>query len=159
VVSGAAEVVVCVHSDKLGTGVSGQGTIDLFSSLGMHDEFETPFGLHYSALAGLMTQRYMHETETTLRQLAAVNVSNRKWAQLNPNAMFRKDLTIEEVLSAKVLSEPLTTLSSNVFADGGSAFVVTSEDRARELTDRPAYVLGHGSRVTHYSVTQDTDIS
>ena len=159
VVSGAANHVLCVHSDKLGTGVTGQESIDLFSSLGMHDEWETPFGLHYSALAGLITQRYMYETGTTVEQLAAVNVSNRKWAQLNPNAWFRKDLTVEDVLASKMLSEPIRTFDSNVFCDGGSAFIVTTADRARELTDRPVYLLGHGSRVTHFSLTQTSDIT
>ncbi len=58
-----------------------------------------------------------------------------------------------------MLSEPIRTLDSNVLSDGGSAFIVTSVERARELTDRPVYVLGHGSRVTHFSITQEPDIT
>lgn len=159
VLAGLARAVLCVHSDKLGTGLPPQDGIDLFSTLGISEEWETPFGLHFSAVAGLTTQRYMHETGTTAEQLAAVCVSNRKWAELNPNAMFRTPLSVEEVLSSKVLSTPLHAKESNMLADGGSAFIVASAERARELTRTPVYVLGTGSRVTHYTLTQEADLS
>lgn len=156
---GMARYVLCVHADKLGTGVSAQGGIDLFSTAGISKEWEVPFGMHYSAIAGLITQRYMFETGTTAEQLASVCVSNRKWAQLNPNAMFRKPLSIEEVLASKMLSTPLRAKESNMLADGGSAFIITSADRAREITDRPVYILGEGSRVTHFALSQEPDLT
>lgn len=156
---GLARCVLCVHSDRLGTGVTGQGGIDLFSTAGISKEWEAPYGLHYSAIAGLVTRRYMFETGTTEEQLASVCVSNRKWAELNPNAMFRKPLTVEEVMASKMLSTPLRAKESNVLADGGAAFVVTSAERARELTDRPVYLLGEGSRVTHFALSQEPDLT
>jgi acetyl-CoA acetyltransferase len=159
VIAGLARAVLVVHSEKLGTGLPPQDGIDLFSTLGISEEWETPFGLHFSAVAGLTTQRYMHETGTTAEQLASVCVSNRKWAELNPNAMFRKPLSVDEVLSSKMLSTPLHAKESNMLADGGSAYIVTSAERARGLTRTPVYVLGTGSRVTHYSLTQDADLS
>lgn len=159
VITGLARAVLCVHSEKLGTGLPPQEGIDLFSTLGISEEWETPFGLHFSAVAGLITQRYMYETGTTAEQLASVCVSNRKWAALNPHAMFRKPLSVDEVLASKMLSTPLHAKESNMLADGGSAFVVTSADRARDLTRTPVYVLGTGSRVTHYTTTQDADLT
>jgi len=159
IVTGVSRYVLCLHADQLGTGVSAQGGIDLFSTAGISREWEAPFGLHYSAVAGLITQRYMYETGTTAEQVAAVCVSNRKWAELNPNAMFRKPLTIEEVLTSKMLSTPLHAKESNMLADGGSAFIVTSAERAKDLTDRPAYLLGDGSRVTHFALSQEPDLT
>jgi acetyl-CoA acetyltransferase len=157
--SGIAKNVLCVYSEKLGTGLSGQAGIDLFAYAGIHREWEVPFGQHYSTVAGLVTNRYKYETGTTDEQITAVQVSNRKWAELNPNAMFRKPLTIEEVMNSKVLATPIHAKHSNMLADGGAAFVVTSAERARDLTEKPVYLLGSGGRVTHHSLSQEADIT
>jgi acetyl-CoA C-acetyltransferase len=157
--TGRARAVLFVHTDKLGTGVTAQGGIDLFSTAGISAEWEVPFGQHYSTVAALATTRYKYETGCTDEELSAVCVSNRKWAQLNPHAFFRTPLTIEEVMSSKMLSTPLRAKQSNMLFDGGGAFVVTSADRARELTDRPAYVLGDGGVVTHFAYSQEADLT
>jgi acetyl-CoA C-acetyltransferase len=159
IATGTSKAILFLHADKLGTDVDAQAGIDLFATAGISKEWEMPYGLHYSAVAGLITQRYMHETGTTAEQLAAACVSNRKWAELNPNAMFRKPLTVEEVLASKMLSTPLHAKESNMLADGGSAFVVTSAERARDLTERPVFCLGEGSRVTHYALSQEPDLA
>jgi acetyl-CoA C-acetyltransferase len=159
VISGAAKCILCVHSEKLATGVSMQGGIDLFSTAGIAKEWEVPFGQHYSSVAALATQRYKYETGTTDEQLAAICVSNRKWAELNPNAMFRKPLTIEEVLTSKMLSTPLRSKQSNMLADGGAAFIVMSAEKAGNYTDKPVYLLGSSSRVTHFVYSQEPDLT
>ncbi len=157
--SGIAGNVLCVHADKLGSGLSGQGGIDLFSQAGISVEWEVPYGQHYSSIAALSTARYLYETGCTEEHMAAVCVSNRKWAELNPNAAFRKPLSLEEVLESKMLSSPLRAKQSNMLFDGGSAFIVTSAEQAPHLTDKPAYLLGLGSRVTHFVFSQEPDIT
>jgi acetyl-CoA acetyltransferase len=159
IASGAAKNILCVHADRLGTGVTAQGGIDLFSTAGISAEWEVPYGQHYSTIAALTTMRYKYETGCTDEHMAAVCVSNRKWAELNPNAFFRKPLTIEEAMSSKMLSTPLRAKHSNMLFDGGSAMVLTSTERARDLTDRPVYLLGQGSRVTHFVFSQEPDIT
>ncbi len=157
--TGRARNILFVHCDKLGTGVSAQGGIDLFSTAGISMEWEVPFGQHYSTVAALATQRYMFETGTTDEQLSAVCVSNRKWAEKNPNAFFRKPLTLEEVMASKMLSSPLRAKQSNMLFDGGAAFVMTSAERARDLMEKPAYVLGEGGVVTHFAYHQEPDLT
>jgi acetyl-CoA C-acetyltransferase len=159
ITSGAAQFVLFVHAERLGTGLSAQGGIDLFAQAGISAEWEVPYGQHYSSIAALSTTRYKYETGCTDEELAAVCVSNRKWAELNPNAVFRKPLTIEEVLSSKMLSTPLRAKMSNMLFDGGAAFVLTSAERARDLTDKPVYVLGEGGVVTHFAFSQEPDVS
>ena len=159
ITSGAAQFVLFVHAERLGTGLSAQGGIDLFAQAGISAEWEVPYGQHYSSIAALSTTRYKYETGCTDEELAAVCVSNRKWAELNPNAAFRKPLTIEEVLSSKMLSTPLRAKMSNMLFDGGAAFVLTSAERARDLTDKPVYVLGEGGVVTHFAFSQEPDVS
>ena len=158
VTSGLAKNVLVVHSDKIATGLPIEAAIDAFAKLGIPAEWERPYGQHFSAVAALIMRRYMHETGTTPEQLASVCVALRAWAVLNPNAMFRKPMTVEEVLSSKLLSDPLHAKESNVLADGASAFVVTTAEHAREVTDTPVYYLGSGSRVTHYSLSQERDM-
>ncbi len=159
IVTGAADYVLCVHADRLGSGVSLQGGIDLFSTAGISTEWEVPYGQHYSSIAALTTTRYMYETGATDEHMAAVCVSNRKWAELNPNAKFRKPMTMEEVLESKMLSTPLRAKQSNMLFDGGSALLLTSPKRAKDLTDKPVYFLGEGSRVTHFVFSQEPDIT
>lgn len=157
--TGRARCVLFVHTDKLGTGVTAQGGIDLFSTAGISAEWEVPFGQHYSTVAALATTRYKHETGCTDEEMSAVCVSNRKWAELNPNAFFRKPLSIEEVMSSKMLSTPLRAKHSNMLFDGGGAFIVTTAERARDIAPRPAYVLGEGGAVTHFAYSQERDLT
>jgi acetyl-CoA acetyltransferase len=157
--AGLARNVLVVHSDRLGTGVDKTQGIDLFATVGMSQEWEIPFGVNFSAIAGLITQRYMHETGTTAEQLASVCVSMRKWAQLNPHAMYRNDLTVEDVLASKMLATPIHAFESNMLADGGGAYVVTSAERAKDVTDTPVYFLGAGGRHTHFTLAAEADMS
>ena len=112
-----------------------------------------------NAVGALAAARYMHETGTTEEEMAAVCVSLRKWAELNPHAMYRTPLTIEEVLSSKMIATPLRSRHCNMLADGASAFVVAAAEDAASITDSPVYVRGHGSLVTHYTLSQDTDLA
>lgn len=157
--AGEVKNVLCFQADKLASGLSSQAGIDMFAYGGISREWEMPMGLHYSAIAGLSMERYMHETGTTEEQIAAVQVSNRKWAELNPHAMFRKPLTIEEVIASKMLSTPLRAKMSNMLADGGHAFIVTSAQEAKERGQKAVYYLGGGARVTHFSFSQEKDIT
>ncbi len=158
ITAGLAKVVLCVQSDKVGSSPT-QQMIDLFATFGIPEEWETPFGFFMAATGSLFATRYMHETGATPEQIASVVVSMRKWAVLNPRAMLRREVTIEEVLNAKMVATPFTTREGNVLADGGAAFIVTSAERARDLANPPVYPLGFGSRVCHYAISQDIDLT
>jgi acetyl-CoA C-acetyltransferase len=121
--------------------------IAFFATAGMDLQWEYPFGTTYNGIVALMTQRYMHETGTTAEQMASVVVSMRKWAALDPNSMFyQKPVTLEEVMTSRMVSTPLHARECNVLADGGAAMVVTSGDLAKEITKTPVYKLGHGAQ-------------
>ncbi len=121
--------------------------ISFFGTAGMDLQWEYPFGTTYNGMMGMVTQRYMYETGTTAEELASVVVALRKWAALDPNSMFyKKPLSLEDVLSSKMVSTPLHSRECNVLADGGGAMIVTSAELANEITDTPVYKLGHGAR-------------
>ena len=112
--------------------------------------YESPFKPFMPSSAyALAASRHMHEFGTTREQMAAVAVAAREWALLNPAAWEKKPLTIEGVLSSRMVSYPFTVRDCCLVTDGGGAIVVTSAERARSLKKPPAYVLGCGQSVTH----------
>ena len=119
--SGETDYVLVVHAQRFSQFTANEQA-KFFASAGADVEWEVPYGMTYNALAAMMTQGYMEYTGTTAEQVASVCVACRRWANLQPNAMFRdKPLTVEEVLKSRVVAHPLTALMCNVLADGGSA--------------------------------------
>ncbi len=125
-------------------------------------QFETPYHplwpLSYYALAA---QRYLHDHDATRSDLAEVAVAAREWALLNPVA-YRHDagsLSVESVLAAPMIASPLTAADCCLVTDGGGAVVMTSLERARDLTEHPVVVLGYGEATTHASMTADPDLT
>jgi acetyl-CoA acetyltransferase len=116
--------------------------------------YETPFKpfLPSSAYA-MAASRHMHEYGTTREQLAEVAVAARKWALMNPAAWEKEPLTVEQVLSAKMVSYPFTVRDCCLVTDGGGAIVLTSAERAKSLKKKPAYVLGVGESLSHASIS------
>jgi acetyl-CoA acetyltransferase len=122
--------------------------------------YETPFRPFMPSSAyALAASRHMHQYGTTREQLAAVAVAAREWALLNPAAWEKKPLTIEGVLSARMVSHPFTVRDICLVTDGGGAIVMTSAERARSFKKPPAYVLGCGQSVTHNAISSMPDLT
>jgi acetyl-CoA acetyltransferase len=107
----------------------------------------------------LCAARHMHEYGTTRTHLAEVAVAARKWAQMHPDATMRAPLTIQEVLDAPMVSDPLSRLDCCLMTDGGAAIVVTSADRARKMKQKPVYMLGAAGAHWHREVSQMHDLT
>jgi acetyl-CoA C-acetyltransferase len=143
--SGLAKIVLIPHVTVHST-IPVPEVISFFATAGMDLQWEYPYGTTYNGVMGLMAQRYMYETGTTSEQMASVVVALRKWAALDPNSMFyRKPVTLEDVMTSRMISTPLRKRECNVLGDGGAALVVTSAEMAKEITDTPAYKLGEGA--------------
>ena len=122
--------------------------------------YESPFKPFMPSSAyALAASRHMHEFATTRAQLAAVAVAAREWALLNPAAWEKTPLTLDEVLSARMVSYPFTVRDCCLVTDGGGAVIVTSAERARSLKKKPAYVLGCGQSTTHSSISGMPDLT
>jgi acetyl-CoA C-acetyltransferase len=150
ILSGQAEIVLVAHAEKLGS-LPSEEVVRIFSTAGIYEEWEAPYGLNYNAIGALITNRYMYETGTTIEEIASVIVSLRKWAALNPNALLRREVSIEEVLKSKMVAYPLTSRMCNIVCDGASAYILASAKRAEEAK-MPVYLLGMGGVVTHFSL-------
>ncbi|GAA1593921.1 thiolase [Kribbella hippodromi] len=122
--------------------------------------YEAPFRPR-SPISGyaLAAARHMYQYGTTREQLAEVAVAARQWATLNPMAFKRDPLTVDDVLNARMVSTPFTTLDCCLVTDGGGAVVMTRADRADDLRKPPVYLLGAGEAHWHRSIAQMPDLT
>ena len=107
----------------------------------------------------LAAARHMHEFGTTREQLASVAVAARQWAQRNPMAFSRDDLSISDVLGSRMICDPLTLLDCCLVTDGAGAIIMTSANRAKDARQPPVYLLGCASAQTHRQISQMPDLT
>lgn len=107
------------------------------------DQMWFPYGMTSpGAVHSMLFQRHAHLYGTRVEQLGAISVGFRKHALLNPNAVMRKPITLEDYLESRFICEPLRLLDYCLINDGGVAMILTSGERARHLRQRPVYVRG-----------------
>jgi acetyl-CoA acetyltransferase len=108
----------------------------------------------------LAAKRYMHEFGASRHDLANVAVSARDWALLNPRAYTydKGPLTVEDVLSARPIVDPLGKLDCCLVTDGGAAVVMTRSDRAKDTKNTPIYLLGAAMEHHHRMVSEMPDL-
>jgi acetyl-CoA C-acetyltransferase len=144
--SGQVDFVLIPHT-TVQSDIPAQDLINFFATAPLDKQFEYPYGVTFNGSMGLITQRYMYETGATEEQLAHVTVALRAWGALDPLSIFHgKPITLEDVMSSRMISTPLKAKECNLLADGGGAMVVTSWDIAREMDGNAVYKLGHGTR-------------
>jgi len=108
-------------------------------------------GLDFVAAAAMQARRYMYKYGITPKQCAKVAVRNRGNAGNNPLAQAPLDITVEDVLSSRVLSSPIRLLDAKPVSDGACAMVLTTEAKAKKLTKKPVWILGASNCYeTHY---------
>ena len=122
------------------------------------DQFERPFGLVRPVDGMALHARiWMHRYGWTREDFGLVAVTQRGHAQRNPAALMQKDLTMEDYLAARMIAEPLCLFDNCLETDGALAMVLTSAERAGDLSlaQRPAYVTGYamGSGPDCYGMT------
>ena len=147
-------VLICYGSNQR----SGAG--GLVRSGGMPFPYEAPYKPRNPTTSyALAAKRHMHQYGTTREHLAEVAVAARKWAQLNPDANMRDPLSIEDVLNARMVSDPLTVRDCCLVTDGAAAVVMTRADRARDLPTKPVYLLGAADATWHRNISNLPDIT
>lgn len=151
IAAGRCKAVLLVGGDNLLSGMGRGGSIAAYNAYGAHSlEFEIPFGASVPGVYALVAARHMHEYGTRPEQLAEIAVAYRHHASLNPAAQKRDPITVDDVLSSRMISSPLRLLDCSLISDGGGAMIVTSLERARELKSKPVRILGQGQAQSYY---------
>lgn len=159
IAAGQADAVLCIAAGKFPNVRGGGG--EAMARMVSHPEFEFIYGAFIPALYALAATRHMHDRGTPREALAAVAVSSRQWALTHPDALMRDQgpITIADVLASRPIAEPFHLLDCSVPCEGGAAFLVTTGERAREITPQPAYLRGFGEHHDHGPVGQSRDFA
>ncbi len=110
------------------------------------DPFHTrSVGLDYLCAAALQAQAYLARSGIAETQLADLVVRSREWAAKNPVAQETAPTTREAVLASPMIADPIRRDFMYPVSDGAVALILASEDRAKDLTDRPVWITGLGN--------------
>jgi acetyl-CoA acetyltransferase len=151
---GQAEYIVCAYGDnpatkgRRTTGGGGERVSDAHAGL-----FGAPPAYAVAA------RRHMHEYGTTHEQLGNVAIAHRYHASMNPNAHFQDPITMADYEHSRWVAEPFHLLDCCPVSDGGGAYVITTEERARALGKPPVYVEGIGQGHPAWDFEQRADLT
>ncbi len=136
IASGSVDAVVVLGVERM-TGLF-QGGITLDRS-----DRPTSIGLTMPAIYALWADAYAHRYGVPVEDLARISVKNRRYGAANPLAMFRSEVTADEVLASKAVADPLTLLQCCANSDGAAALVLVG-DRLAARFPGAARIAGTG---------------
>jgi len=147
--SGMADVVMVVGGEKLYTPQRWETYYSEMASIDHDWDGAQGMGLP-PPFFSMTAQEHMKRYGTTKEQLSAVSVKNRRNGSTNPNAQFQKEVSLEEVMAARPIAPPLGLFDCTPITDGCAAVILTHEDKAKELSDKPlVYVRGTAQTSLH----------
>ena len=111
-------------------------------------EWNLPFSAPSAAIwIAMFAQRHFHEYGTTREQLAWIALNARRNAELNPKAIYRDPMSMDDYMDARMISTPFCLYDCDVPCDGATAVIVSRRDRAKDLRNPPMRVEAVGARI------------
>jgi acetyl-CoA acetyltransferase len=147
--AGDADVVACVAADTNHVD-SFRQTLGNFSNFARDATYPYGSGGPNSIFA-FITANYMRTFGATREDFGRIAVDQRSNALKNPNAMFKKPLTLDEYMAARPISDPVHLFDCVMPCAGAEAFLVMTEARARDLGLAHAVIRGAIERHNAYS--------
>lgn len=152
--SGQADVVVVATAS--GGVHEGYNSADRDSAVAAMAKLSGPYEYIYGTTRvsdyAILAMRYFHEYGATSEQLAEVAVAQRHGATLHPLSFqgHRGDITVDDVMASRMISDPLRMLDCCAINQGGGAYIVTTAERAKQSATKPAVaLLGYGEGHSH----------
>lgn len=93
------------------------------------EEWEAHYGATFPSLYAMIAQEHMRKYETTKKDLALISCKNHKNATLNEYAQYQKEITIDNVLNASPVAEPLGLLDCSPITDGAAAVILSNNKK------------------------------
>lgn len=157
VASGMNDIVVVGGAEKMSDLTSTEMT-DVMASTA-DQEWEAFFGATLPSLYAMMARRHMYEYGTTREQIAHVAVKNHRNGALNPMAQYRKEVTLDRVIGADMVADPLTMFDCAPISDGAAAVVLASVDKAKKFTDHFIKISGSGQGSDRLSLQERASLT
>ena len=152
VASGACETVLVFRCLTRAAGHQG-GVASGPDSVGGRDQFLTPYGYLGGILVNLALKkrRWMDEYDRPEDDFGRIAVNARRWSALNPRAVLRDEMTMDDYLSSRLVVDPLRLFDCDYPVNGAVATVITTAERAADLpqpavlVDAMTYATGEGA--------------
>ncbi|MDR0778218.1 MAG: thiolase domain-containing protein [Methanomassiliicoccaceae archaeon] len=157
VASGMHDIVVVGGAEKM-TDVSDEAANSILDSA-TDQQWEAMFGATFPSLYAMIARRFMHEKIATREEIASMAVNSHAHGALNPDAQFRKAITLDTVLRSSMVSDPLTVFDCAPISDGAAAVVLCPLDAAKKYTDRPIKVTASAQASDTLALFQRNDIT
>ncbi|MBF7082520.1 thiolase domain-containing protein [Desulfallas sp. Bu1-1] len=115
--------------------------------------WEAPFGTMMPAYYAMHAQAHFARYGSTEKDLALIRVKSSKYGVLNDKAVYRKEVDLEQVLSASAVAVPLKRFDCCANADGASCIIMAGAGKAKEISKKPVWILGLGSATASMTLT------
>jgi acetyl-CoA C-acetyltransferase len=115
--------------------------------------WESPFGTMMPGYYGMHARAHCAKYGTTEEDLGLIRVKAASYGSMNPKAVYRKEVTLEQVMASDVVSTPLKRFDCCANADGSSCIVVAKGEKALRMTKKPVWILGLGAASAPLNMT------
>lgn len=122
-------------------------------------EWEAAMGLTFPSLHAMIARRLIHDGIATREEIASVSVNSHAHGALNPDAQFRKAITLDTVLKSGPVAEPLGMFDCAPISDGAAAVVLCPLEKAKEFTDSYVKVAAVAQASDTLALFQREDIT
>jgi acetyl-CoA acetyltransferase len=152
VATGMARHVLCFRTVRESSAQGNQGRAGVMPGAGQRVggpmQWTLPFAAPSAAnWVALYAQRHFHEFGTRPEQLGAIAVNSRKNAALNPGAVYRTPLSLDDYLASRIISSPLRLYDCDVPVDGSTAVVVSHRETIPDLRSTPVSFAAVGTAI------------
>ncbi len=162
VASGFHDIVIVAGAEKM-TDIDDSTVNSIFDDTG-DEEWESSMGMTFASLFAMIARRAMHEGIVTREEMASVSVNSHAHGALNPNAQFRKAISLDTVLKSGKVADPLGLFDCAPISDGAAAVVLCPMELAKKYTDSYVKVssvvqasdtlaLAHRDSITSFGAT------
>ncbi len=147
IASGLSDVCLVSGFEKMGEVSSAKA--NEFIALASDTDFDFPVGGYYTGYYAAMETRHIYLYGETEEDLALIAVKNRNYSLDNPYAQWPvenegKKISIDDVLNSRLIAWPLKVLDCCLLSEGASVLVLTSEEKAKKITNEPIWITGLG---------------
>jgi acetyl-CoA C-acetyltransferase len=156
--SGLHKVVAVIGCQKM-TELSTPEILALMGRVG-EVQWESVFGTTFPGYYAMFATRHMHEYGTTREQLLKVAIKNHHYGAMNPNALFKKEISMEKALDSDPVASPFCVYDCCANADGAACLILADEDTARSIAgDRTVWLDGIGCATSSMSVLRRPELT
>ncbi len=160
IAAGRANVALLTYGSTQASSARRTGT-EVRAGGGVPDpgaNMEAPWGQTLISMYAMAAHRHMHEYGTTSEQLAEIATATRAHAMRNPQAVKAmedllflniRETTVEDVVTSRMIANPLHLLDCCMVSDGGGAVVIASPEVARGCAKPPVWIIGAGEALAY----------